>query len=116
MIFNLAVSQKRNLLRERVITNNSIWDKLVFNKIQQQVGGKVRLMITGSAPINSEVLEMLRIALGAVIIEGYGQTEATAMTTCTWPGDPIGGHCGGPGICSLIKLGDVPELEYFAVS
>ncbi|KAE9550027.1 hypothetical protein FO519_006755 [Halicephalobus sp. NKZ332] len=114
MIFNFALSQKRNLLRERVITNKSIWDKLVFNKIQQQVGGKVRLVITGSAPINSEVLEMCRIALGAVIVEGYGQTEATAMTTCTWPGDPVGGHCGGPGTCSLIKLGDVPELEYFA--
>jgi long-chain acyl-CoA synthetase len=114
LIFRIAVHQKRNLLKERVITNKSIWDKLVFNKIQQEMGGNVRLMITGSAPISAEVLEICRIALGAIICEGYGQTENTAMATLTWPGDPDGGHCGGPAVCATIKLGDVPELEYYA--
>lgn len=115
IIFNLAVSQKRNLLKEKIVTNNSIWDKLVFNKIQQQIGGRVRLMITGSAPVSAEVLEICRISLGAIILEGYGQTEATAMTTMTWPGEAEGAHCGGPAVCSLLKLGDVPELDYFSV-
>ena len=39
--------------------NNSldhpIWDKLIFNKIKQAFGGRLRVMITGSAPINAEV-------------------------------------------------------------
>uniref|UniRef100_A0AC35GIV9 Long-chain-fatty-acid--CoA ligase n=1 Tax=Panagrolaimus sp. PS1159 TaxID=55785 RepID=A0AC35GIV9_9BILA len=114
LIFKFAVYQKRNLLKERIVTNNSIWDKLVFNKIQAEMGGKVRLMITGSAPISAEVLEICKIALGAIICEGYGQTEATAMATLTWPGDPNGGHCGAPAVCATIRLGDVPELEYYA--
>jgi long-chain acyl-CoA synthetase len=114
LIFKFAVYQKRNLLKERIVTNNSIWDKLVFNKIQAEMGGKVRLMITGSAPISAEVLEICKIALGAIICEGYGQTEATAMATLTWPGDPDGGHCGAPAVCATIRLGDVPELEYYA--
>ena len=80
------------------------------------MGGKVRLMITRSAAISAEVLELCKIALGCVICEGYGQTEATAMATLTWPGDPNGGHCGGPAVCATIKLGDVPELEYYAVN
>lgn len=73
-------------------------------------------MITGSAPLSAEVLEMCRIALGAYIVEGYGQTESTAMATCTYPGEYFGGHCGGPAVCSTIKLADVPDLNYYAVS
>ena len=84
-------------------------------KFQNEVGGRVRYMITASAPLNGEVLEMCRIALGAHIVEGYGQTEATAMSTITFPGEYIGGHCGGPSVCATIKLADVPELSYYSV-
>lgn len=72
--------------------------------------------VTGSAPIAAEVLEELRIVFGAHIVEGYGQTECTAMATCSWPGELKGGHCGGPASCTLLKLADVPDLNYFAVS
>uniref|UniRef100_A0A7E4W672 Long-chain-fatty-acid--CoA ligase n=1 Tax=Panagrellus redivivus TaxID=6233 RepID=A0A7E4W672_PANRE len=113
-VFRYAFEQKRKLLKERIVTTRSIWDKLVFNKIQQEIGGNVRLMVTGSAPIDAGVLENCRIALGAVILEGYGQTECTAMATCSWPGEPEAGHCGPPATCSVIRLDDVPELQYFA--
>lgn len=53
----------------------------------------MRYVITGSAPISAEVLEMCRIAFGAHICEGYGQTECTAMATSTCPGDNSGGNC-----------------------
>ncbi|KAL3078799.1 hypothetical protein niasHS_014581 [Heterodera schachtii] len=112
-LFRLAYAQKLALLRKGIVTNRSIWDRLVFSKIQQQLGGKVRLIVTGSAPIAPEVLQDLRIAFGTTIIEGYGQTECTAMVTVTWPGDVDGGHCGAPAACSLVKLADVPELNYF---
>uniref|UniRef100_A0A183BHG0 Long-chain-fatty-acid--CoA ligase n=1 Tax=Globodera pallida TaxID=36090 RepID=A0A183BHG0_GLOPA len=113
-LFQLAYSQKLALLRKGVVTNRSIWDKLVFSKAQQQLGGNVRLIVTGSAPIAPEVLQDLRIAFGTQIIEGYGQTECTAMVTVTWPDDMEGGHCGAPAACSLVKLADVPELNYFS--
>ena len=74
------------------------------------------MLITGSAPISTHVLELCRVTLGAHVIEGYGQTECTAMATVTWPGDYEGGHCGGPAVCTLLKLEDVPEMNYFAVS
>ena len=37
------------------------------------------------------------------------------MATITWPGESVGGHCGGPAVCSLLKLEDVPDLNYYAV-
>jgi long-chain acyl-CoA synthetase len=113
-LFKMAYNRKQIMLRNRIVRNDTIWDKVVFRAIQNEVGGRVRYMITGSAPLNAEVLEMCRIALGAHIVEGYGQTEATAMSTITFPGEYIGGHCGGPSACATIKLADVPELSYYS--
>ncbi|KAF7637196.1 AMP-binding domain-containing protein [Meloidogyne graminicola] len=112
-LFNIARAQKKALLQKGIVTCDSLWDKLVFSKARQRIGGHVRLIVTGSAPISAEVLEELRIVFGCHIIEGYGQTECTAMATSTWPGDTIGGQCGGPSTCSLIKLEDAPDLNYF---
>lgn len=114
LLYDLAYSQKVSGLRQGVVTNSGIWDKIVFRKAQAQLGGKVRLIITGSAPISAEVLESCRVAFGAHIVEGYGQTECTALCTSTWAGESTGGHCGGPAVCSNIKLEDVPELNYFS--
>ncbi|GMR43896.1 hypothetical protein PMAYCL1PPCAC_14091, partial [Pristionchus mayeri] len=114
MLFRLAYNAKLSMLKRGIITNGTIWDKLVFGKIQTAMGGRVKLMATGSAPISDKVLETCRIAFGATIIEAYGQTECTALAVNTWPGDAEGGHCGGPAPCAMIKLADVPELNYFA--
>lgn len=73
------------------------------------------MIVTGSAPISPEVLESCRIIFGCHIIEAYGQTESTALATCTWPGESYGGHCGGPSACALLKLEDVPDLNYYSV-
>ncbi|KAF8358930.1 acs-5 [Pristionchus pacificus] len=106
-LFNVAYSAKLSMLQKGVITNSTIWDKLVFGKIQHAMGGRLKIMATGSAPISDKVLETCRIAFGCTIIEAYGQTEATALAVATWPGDAEGGHCGGPAPCAVIKLADV---------
>uniref|UniRef100_A0A9J2P5Q8 Long-chain-fatty-acid--CoA ligase n=1 Tax=Ascaris lumbricoides TaxID=6252 RepID=A0A9J2P5Q8_ASCLU len=113
-IYSYAYNRKLSLLKRGIACNDTVWDKLIFRKIQAQIGGRVHLIATGSAPVSAEVLETCRIVLGAVIVEGYGQTECTGLVTSTWPGDFVGGHCGGPSTCTLLKLADVPELQYYA--
>mmetsp|Transcript_1212 Transcript_1212/g.1893 ORF Transcript_1212/g.1893 Transcript_1212/m.1893 type:complete len:474 (-) Transcript_1212:29-1450(-) len=94
--------------------SHSLWDKLIFNKIKGALGmDKVRLMVTGSAPISSNVLTFMRILLGCNVIEGYGQTETSAGVTLTQLGDFSADHVGGPMPCSEICLKDVPEMGYF---
>lgn len=47
--------------------NNSFWDMLVFRKVQEGMGGRLRLMLVGSAPLAESVLTFTRCALGCLV-------------------------------------------------
>lgn len=114
-LFNWAfASKKAALLKTGEPTKNSVWDSIVFKKLQMLMGGNVRIMVTGAAPINGEVLTFMRVVFGVTVLEGYGQTESTAGATITIAGDTNTGHVGPPLPCCMIKLVDVPEKDYFA--
>uniref|UniRef100_A0A8I3WTC2 Long-chain-fatty-acid--CoA ligase n=1 Tax=Callithrix jacchus TaxID=9483 RepID=A0A8I3WTC2_CALJA len=113
-LLDFASKRKEAELRSGIIRNNSLWDKLIFRKIQSSLGGRVRLMVTGAAPVSATVLTFLRAALGCQFYEGYGQTECTAGCCLTMPGDWTAGHVGAPMPCNLIKLVDVEEMNYIA--
>ncbi|XP_006010635.1 long-chain-fatty-acid--CoA ligase 6 isoform X2 [Latimeria chalumnae] len=113
-LLEFAAKRKEAEVRNCIIRNDSLWDKLFFNKIQASLGGRVRMIVTGAAPASPTVLGFLRAALGCQVYEGYGQTECTAGCTFTTPGDWTSGHVGAPLPCNLIKLTDVQEMNYFA--
>ncbi|XP_060950914.1 long-chain-fatty-acid--CoA ligase 5 isoform X2 [Limanda limanda] len=113
-LLNFAVERKFAEVKEGIIRKNSIWDKLIFHKVQESLGGRVRVMVTGAAPISPSVLNFLRAALGCQLFEAYGQTECTAGCTFTMPGDATSGHVGAPLPCNIVKLVDVEEMNYFA--
>jgi len=114
MLFDAAMSYKNREINQWTIRNNSFIDNLVFKKVRESLGGRVKLLITGSAPLAENVLTFVRCALGCVVVEGYGQTECVAAATITIEGDSVPGHVGVPSPCNAIKLVDVPELGYFA--
>ncbi|XP_054132865.1 long-chain-fatty-acid--CoA ligase 5 isoform X2 [Melozone crissalis] len=113
-LLKFAVFMKTAEIKQGIIRNDSIWDKVVFKKIQETMGGRVRIMVTGAAPISPSVLTFLRAALGCQIFEGYGQTECSAGSTFSMPGDWTTGHVGAPLACNIIKLDDVEEMSYFS--
>ncbi|XP_048407064.1 long-chain-fatty-acid--CoA ligase 5 [Stegostoma tigrinum] len=115
-LLNLAVSSKEAEISKGIIRNDSFWDKLVFNKVQASMGGRVRMMVTGAAPISPSVLTFLRAALGCQIFEAYGQTECTAGCTISMVGDSTAGHVGAPIPCNIVKLVDVEDMNYFAAN
>ncbi|RVE68422.1 hypothetical protein OJAV_G00091250 [Oryzias javanicus] len=113
-LLHFAVQRKQAELSRGIIRNNSLWDKLMFNKIQASMGGNLRFVLTASAPISSTVLSFLRATLGCMIFEGYGQTECTSGCTFSMPGDSSTGHVGAPLPCAMVKVVDIPEMNYYA--
>ncbi|KAM5192103.1 long-chain-fatty-acid--CoA ligase 1 isoform 1-T4 [Mantella aurantiaca] len=113
-LLEFASKRKEAELRSGIIRKDSLWDKIIFQKVQDSLGGKVRLMITGAAPVSPTVLTFLRAALGCQFYEGYGQTECTAGCSLSIPGDWTAGHVGPPMPCNYVKLVDVEEMNYFA--
>lgn len=114
MLLNMAIESKKSEIERDIIRNNSIWDWTVLKPIQDKLGGRLRLIVVGSAPIAGHVLTFLRCALGCVIVVGYGQTECVAPCTLTTPGDISVDNVGPPVPCCRVKLVDVPDMNYFA--
>jgi long-chain acyl-CoA synthetase len=113
-LLRMGIDSKTAEMEKGILRRNTIWDKLIFKKVQESMGGRVRLLVVGSAPLSGRVLNFIRCALGCVVVEGYGQTECVAPCTLTIQGDCAPEHVGPPLACCCLKLVDVPEMEYYA--
>ena len=89
-----------------------LYDKLVFKKMRTILGGNVRVMISGSAPISIEVTRFLQVCFSVKIEEGFGMTEISGIGSVPHNNDHSIGNVGG--ICDPLefKLIDVPEMNY----
>jgi long-chain acyl-CoA synthetase len=64
-------------------------DKLVYSKIREGTGGKLRLVFSGGAPIAKELAEFFW-AIGVPIYQGYGLTETSPVLTSNYPDNRMG--------------------------
>ena len=68
---------------------------LIYNKIKDIFGGRIRFMISGAAPISPEIIHYFKW-MGITIYEAYGMTETTGVISCNKPG--------------FVKIGSVGQL------
>lgn len=90
-----ALNTKLNIVTTTGKCTHAIYDKIFFAKTREALGGRVRLMISGSAPLLPEVQNFLKVCMCAPLIEGYGQTETTGAMLITDALDPQVRHVGG---------------------
>ena len=64
---------------------HSFFDKLVFSKVRERFGGRLKYAFSGGAAISREVAEFID-NLGITVYEGYGLTETSPIATANWPG------------------------------
>ena len=76
-MFTTAMNTKKNGLNKGNV-DHWMWDRVVFAPIRAKLGGRVRAIFSGAAPISADVMDFLRIAFSADVYEGYGQTENAA--------------------------------------
>jgi long-chain acyl-CoA synthetase len=85
-------------------------DKLVGAKIRARLGGRVRFMISGSAPLAKELAEFF-FAVGLPVYEGYGLTETSPVVAVNYPGAVKLGTVGRILAGVEVKLGEVAAGE-----
>jgi long-chain acyl-CoA synthetase len=87
----LGVGSQVSELRQRqeavpagLAFKHRIADRLVYSKVKERLGGRLRAAISGGAPLAKEIAEFFH-TLDILILEGYGQTEETTASNVNRP-------------------------------
>ncbi|KAJ1979893.1 long-chain fatty acid-CoA ligase [Dimargaris xerosporica] len=108
-IFNMAFEAKWFLMKYSLPTG--LLDQLVFRKVQEQTGGRLRYVLSGGAGISADSQKFLSVTL-CPVIQGYGMTENGGIVTLMDPGC-FGLKTVGPPLPSTeVKLVAVEDTEY----
>lgn len=103
------VRKYENTLNYGIKKKFQIADKIVFSKIKNKLGGRLKFPIAGGAPLSVKTLKFFE-ALGLNIIEGYGMTETHLIIALT-PAEKIRyGSCGKPLDILDVKIADDGEV------
>lgn len=121
LAFNVAVAAKRALQRFPALASRfagkplPIIDTVVLAPARKALGGSVRAIVSGAAPLPGHVFSQLQAVFGAPVVEAYGLTETAAASFCAipWRADQAG-RVGLPCPGVQVKLESVPEMNYEA--
>ncbi len=83
--------------------------RLVFTKVKERLGGRLRLGVSGAAPLGIDVLEFFH-SLGMLVVEGYGLTETASSLTVNDPDDFRFGTVGRAVEGTEIRLAEDGEI------
>uniref|UniRef100_A0A673BVP4 long-chain-fatty-acid--CoA ligase n=1 Tax=Sphaeramia orbicularis TaxID=375764 RepID=A0A673BVP4_9TELE len=85
---------------------------LLFRKVKKLLGGQVRMMLSGGAPLSPVTQRFMNVCFCCPVGQGYGLTETCGAGTITEVVDISTGRVGAPLICCEIRLRDWAEGGY----
>uniref|UniRef100_A0AAY4AKN4 long-chain-fatty-acid--CoA ligase n=1 Tax=Denticeps clupeoides TaxID=299321 RepID=A0AAY4AKN4_9TELE len=87
-------------------------DTLLFKKVKLLLGGNIRMMLSGGAPLSPATQYFINVCFCCPVAQGYGLTETSGAATITHYSDHSTGRVGAPLVCCEIKLRDWPQGGY----
>jgi len=109
-LFNFCVKYKMAATARGEVT--PIMDRLIFKSVRQLIGGRVRLLLSGGAPLSPETHDYIRTCMGCPLLQGYGLTETSACASLMQLDDQSTGKVGPPAPGINIRLMDWEEGNY----
>ena len=92
-------------------TKHAMFDRLVYGKLRDALGGHAEWAISGGAPLGDRLAHFYR-GIGVTVLEGYGLTETTAALCVNTPGDQRIGTVGRPLPGTDVRVGPDGELSF----
>jgi long-chain acyl-CoA synthetase len=120
VLFNRAFAVGKTVARRRregkfvwphLMLQQRLFDGLVFAKIRDVFGGRIRFFISGSAPLNRDIAEWFEAA-GVLILEGYGLTESSGAGFINRPDNYKLGTVGLPFEGTEVRISDAGEIQF----
>ncbi|PVU94294.1 hypothetical protein BB561_002647 [Smittium simulii] len=108
-IFHLCAALKPQL--ELYGLPTSFIDKYIFSKVRSVVGGRLRLAISGGAPLSNRTQSLLSKAI-CPVIQGFGMTECTGIMSLQCPNNFLLGPVGSIASCLEMKMMPIPGTDY----
>ena len=87
-------------------------DRVVFDKVRAELGGMLKIMVVGGAPLSAQSQKMFRAIFGVAVQVGYASTETASATSGVMEGDNRVLHCGHPVFGVNVRLCDWDEGNY----
>ncbi|KAK3874573.1 hypothetical protein Pcinc_020502 [Petrolisthes cinctipes] len=109
-IFNSAIKYKTEHECSPFVTY--LMKQLIFNQVQEEFGGKLKVIGSGAAPLTAKTHKAIRAMFDVPVQVGYGTTETAASVTCMDDDDTDTGHTGGPNMGVLVRLINWEEGDY----
>jgi long-chain acyl-CoA synthetase len=117
-IFHWALGVGRQMFAHRVARTtpglmlklkHAVAEKLVFSKIKERTGGRLKLFVSGGAPLAKEIAEFFG-AVGLLVLEGYGLTETSPIISVNRPDEMRPGSVGKPVTGVEVKIAEDGEI------
>ncbi|XP_063228553.1 long-chain-fatty-acid--CoA ligase 4 isoform X2 [Bacillus rossius redtenbacheri] len=109
-LFRFAYEYRRAWARRGF--NTPLVNKLVFGKTRQLLGGRIRLVLCGGAPLAQDTHEFIKVCLCVDLTPGYGLTETCSAATVLDRYDMSTGRVGNPTTVTDVRLVDWAEGNY----
>lgn len=101
--------------KENPTNKHAVYDRIWAKKVAAAIGlERCKVMVSGSAPIDPELHQFLRVCFSNNFTQGYGLTETYAVSLVQLEGDYTAGNCGAVVPASEVCLLDVPDMEYLS--